>query len=104
MQVSFEVQPSLKSSTMTSHLLSKAQCMSADDRHVLDLTDRAFLLVGAVKSCSLTLSPPSPKGSPVIGYIVCGLRSAQQQDVSEFTHKLLDWLEDAFQMKAEEDR
>ncbi|KAK7904251.1 hypothetical protein WMY93_016858 [Mugilogobius chulae] len=27
-----------------------------------------------------------------------------QQDVSEFTHKLLDWLEDAFQMKAEEDR
>ncbi|XP_033834985.1 ubiquitin carboxyl-terminal hydrolase 25 isoform X1 [Periophthalmus magnuspinnatus] len=28
----------------------------------------------------------------------------QQQDVSEFTHKLLDWLEDAFQMKAEEDR
>ncbi|XP_014826407.1 PREDICTED: ubiquitin carboxyl-terminal hydrolase 25 isoform X4 [Poecilia mexicana] len=28
---------------------------------------------------------------------------SQQQDVSEFTHKLLDWLEDAFQMKAEED-
>uniref|UniRef100_A0A8C7VVT7 ubiquitinyl hydrolase 1 n=1 Tax=Oncorhynchus mykiss TaxID=8022 RepID=A0A8C7VVT7_ONCMY len=28
----------------------------------------------------------------------------QKQDVSEFTHKLLDWLEDAFQMKAEEDR
>lgn len=27
-----------------------------------------------------------------------------QQDVSEFTHKLLDWLEDAFQMKAEEER
>lgn len=27
-----------------------------------------------------------------------------QQDVSEFTHKLLDWLEDAFQIKAEEDR
>uniref|UniRef100_A0A674B7U8 Ubiquitin carboxyl-terminal hydrolase n=1 Tax=Salmo trutta TaxID=8032 RepID=A0A674B7U8_SALTR len=24
---------------------------------------------------------------------------SQQQDVSEFTHKLLDWLEDAFQMK-----
>lgn len=30
--------------------------------------------------------------------------SAPQQDVSEFTHKLLDWLEDAFQIKAEEDR
>ncbi|XP_016897380.1 ubiquitin carboxyl-terminal hydrolase 25 isoform X8 [Cynoglossus semilaevis] len=29
---------------------------------------------------------------------------SQQQDVSEFTHKLLDWLEDAFQIKAEEDR
>ncbi|KAI3373400.1 hypothetical protein L3Q82_022008, partial [Scortum barcoo] len=29
---------------------------------------------------------------------------SQQQDVSEFTHKLLDWLEDAFQMKAEEGR
>uniref|UniRef100_A0A7N4UZT3 Ubiquitin carboxyl-terminal hydrolase n=1 Tax=Sarcophilus harrisii TaxID=9305 RepID=A0A7N4UZT3_SARHA len=29
---------------------------------------------------------------------------SQQQDVSEFTHKLLDWLEDAFQMKAEEER
>ncbi|XP_021174973.2 ubiquitin carboxyl-terminal hydrolase 25 isoform X3 [Fundulus heteroclitus] len=29
--------------------------------------------------------------------------SESQQDVSEFTHKLLDWLEDAFQMKAEED-
>ncbi|XP_073660491.1 ubiquitin carboxyl-terminal hydrolase 25 isoform X3 [Tursiops truncatus] len=28
---------------------------------------------------------------------------SQQQDVSEFTHKLLDWLEDAFQMKAEEE-
>ncbi|XP_018604314.1 ubiquitin carboxyl-terminal hydrolase 25-like isoform X3 [Scleropages formosus] len=28
----------------------------------------------------------------------------QQQDVSEFSHKLLDWLEDAFQMKAEEER
>ncbi|XP_051902187.1 ubiquitin carboxyl-terminal hydrolase 25 isoform X3 [Hippocampus zosterae] len=28
---------------------------------------------------------------------------SQQQDVSEFTHKLLDWLEDAFQMKSEED-
>jgi len=28
----------------------------------------------------------------------------QQQDVSEFTHKLLDWLEDAFQIKAEEER
>ncbi|XP_061754141.1 ubiquitin carboxyl-terminal hydrolase 25 isoform X1 [Nerophis ophidion] len=28
----------------------------------------------------------------------------QQQDVSEFTHKLLDWLEDAFKIKAEEDR
>ncbi|KTF76929.1 hypothetical protein cypCar_00015384 [Cyprinus carpio] len=27
-----------------------------------------------------------------------------KQDVSEFTHKLLDWLEDAFQIKAEEDR
>jgi hypothetical protein len=26
-----------------------------------------------------------------------------QQDVSEFTHKLLDWLEDAFQTKAEEE-
>ncbi|XP_072823934.1 ubiquitin carboxyl-terminal hydrolase 25 isoform X5 [Vicugna pacos] len=26
-----------------------------------------------------------------------------EQDVSEFTHKLLDWLEDAFQMKAEEE-
>ncbi|XP_053312845.1 ubiquitin carboxyl-terminal hydrolase 25 isoform X4 [Spea bombifrons] len=29
---------------------------------------------------------------------------SQQQDVSEFTHKLLDWLEDAFQNKAEEER
>uniref|UniRef100_A0A8C9SFT8 Ubiquitin carboxyl-terminal hydrolase 25 n=1 Tax=Scleropages formosus TaxID=113540 RepID=A0A8C9SFT8_SCLFO len=29
---------------------------------------------------------------------------SQQQDVSEFTHKLLDWLEDAFQLKAEEER
>lgn len=29
---------------------------------------------------------------------------ALQQDVSEFTHKLLDWLEDAFQMQAEEER
>uniref|UniRef100_A0A3B3RSV1 Ubiquitin carboxyl-terminal hydrolase 25 n=1 Tax=Paramormyrops kingsleyae TaxID=1676925 RepID=A0A3B3RSV1_9TELE len=29
---------------------------------------------------------------------------SQQQDVSEFTHRLLDWLEDAFQMKAEEER
>ncbi|XP_016296016.1 ubiquitin carboxyl-terminal hydrolase 25-like isoform X4 [Sinocyclocheilus anshuiensis] len=29
---------------------------------------------------------------------------SQQQDVSEFTHKLLDWLEDAFQIKVEEDR
>uniref|UniRef100_A0A8C9V3P0 ubiquitinyl hydrolase 1 n=1 Tax=Scleropages formosus TaxID=113540 RepID=A0A8C9V3P0_SCLFO len=29
---------------------------------------------------------------------------SQQQDVSEFSHKLLDWLEDAFQMKAEEER
>uniref|UniRef100_A0A4W3JAR6 Ubiquitin carboxyl-terminal hydrolase 25 n=1 Tax=Callorhinchus milii TaxID=7868 RepID=A0A4W3JAR6_CALMI len=29
---------------------------------------------------------------------------SQQQDVSEFTHKLLDWLEDAFQVKAEEER
>ncbi|XP_031953154.1 ubiquitin carboxyl-terminal hydrolase 25 isoform X1 [Malurus melanocephalus] len=29
---------------------------------------------------------------------------SQQQDVSEFTHKLLDWLEDAFQIKAEEER
>ncbi|XP_039600484.1 ubiquitin carboxyl-terminal hydrolase 25 isoform X2 [Polypterus senegalus] len=29
---------------------------------------------------------------------------SQQQDVSEFTHKLLDWLEDAFQMKADEER
>ncbi|XP_038657304.1 ubiquitin carboxyl-terminal hydrolase 25 isoform X3 [Scyliorhinus canicula] len=28
----------------------------------------------------------------------------QQQDVSEFTHKLLDWLEDAFQVKTEEPR
>ncbi|XP_020015396.2 ubiquitin carboxyl-terminal hydrolase 25 isoform X4 [Castor canadensis] len=28
---------------------------------------------------------------------------SQQQDVSEFTHKLLDWLEDAFQTKAEEE-
>uniref|UniRef100_A0A674NFT2 Ubiquitin carboxyl-terminal hydrolase n=1 Tax=Takifugu rubripes TaxID=31033 RepID=A0A674NFT2_TAKRU len=27
-----------------------------------------------------------------------------KQDVSEFTHKLLDWLEDAFQMQAEEER
>ncbi|KAJ8414630.1 hypothetical protein AAFF_G00038320 [Aldrovandia affinis] len=27
--------------------------------------------------------------------------SQQQQDVSEFTHKLLDWLEDAFQMEEE---
>uniref|UniRef100_A0A8C1GYS4 Ubiquitin carboxyl-terminal hydrolase n=1 Tax=Cyprinus carpio TaxID=7962 RepID=A0A8C1GYS4_CYPCA len=26
---------------------------------------------------------------------------SQQQDVSEFTHKLLDWLEDAFQIKGE---
>ncbi|XP_053242480.1 ubiquitin carboxyl-terminal hydrolase 25 isoform X2 [Podarcis raffonei] len=29
---------------------------------------------------------------------------SQQQDVSEFTHKLLDWLEDAFQIKAEEEQ
>uniref|UniRef100_H2ZYR3 Ubiquitin carboxyl-terminal hydrolase 25 n=1 Tax=Latimeria chalumnae TaxID=7897 RepID=H2ZYR3_LATCH len=29
---------------------------------------------------------------------------SQQQDVSEFTHKLLDWLEDAFHMKAEDER
>ncbi|XP_055991409.1 ubiquitin carboxyl-terminal hydrolase 25 isoform X2 [Sorex fumeus] len=28
---------------------------------------------------------------------------SQQQDVSEFTHKLLDWLEDAFQMKTDEE-
>lgn len=31
-------------------------------------------------------------------------RVTQQQDVSEFTHKLLDWLEDAFQMQAEQER
>ncbi|XP_063059041.1 ubiquitin carboxyl-terminal hydrolase 25 isoform X4 [Engraulis encrasicolus] len=30
--------------------------------------------------------------------------SESQQDVCEFTHKLLDWLEDAFQVKAEETR
>ncbi|XP_035752306.1 ubiquitin carboxyl-terminal hydrolase 25 [Egretta garzetta] len=30
--------------------------------------------------------------------------SRSRQDVSEFTHKLLDWLEDAFQIKAEEER
>ncbi|KAM6447234.1 ubiquitin carboxyl-terminal hydrolase 25 isoform 4-T4 [Liasis olivaceus] len=29
---------------------------------------------------------------------------SQQQDVSEFTHKLLDWLEDAFQIQAEEEQ
>lgn len=45
----------------------------------------------------------------IIGFLYFYLFSlylcfAQQQDVSEFTHKLLDWLEDAFQMKAEEDR
>lgn len=28
---------------------------------------------------------------------------SQQEDVSEFTHKFLDWLEDAFQMKSEEE-
>ncbi|KAL2094455.1 hypothetical protein ACEWY4_009174 [Coilia grayii] len=30
--------------------------------------------------------------------------SESQQDVCEFTHKLLDWLEDAFQVKAEDTR
>lgn len=35
---------------------------------------------------------------------VCVLCVFQQQDVCEFTHKLLDWLEDAFQVKAEESR
>lgn len=59
--------------------------------------------MGVVQSRSLTLWPQCPKGSPVIGHFVCSCL-AQQQDVSEFTHKLLDWLEDAFQMKAEEDR
>lgn len=43
-----------------------------------------------------------PVSIVVIGLFRCVL--PEQQDVSEFTHKLLDWLEDAFQMKAEEDR
>lgn len=55
MQVPFEVQKSVNSSAKTSHLLSKVHCISADDRHGIDLTDWTFLLVGAVKSCSLTL-------------------------------------------------
>lgn len=63
------------------------------------------LLVDTVALSDAVLWPPYPEDSLVIGrlYKLC-LCFAQQQDVSEFTHKLLDWLEDAFQMKAEEDR
>lgn len=39
MQVPFEVQLSVNPSAKTSHLLSKAQCTSAHDRHGIDLTD-----------------------------------------------------------------
>lgn len=63
--------------TKTSHLWSKAQCISADDRHNIDLTDWAFLLVGAVKSCSLTLWPLCPNGSPVIGHFACALLNSR---------------------------
>ncbi|KFQ93109.1 Ubiquitin carboxyl-terminal hydrolase 25, partial [Nipponia nippon] len=51
------------------------------------------LLVGDTSLCSVTY---------VKTY--CSFYIFQQQDVSEFTHKLLDWLEDAFQIKAEEER
>lgn len=66
-----EVQQSVNSSAKTSHLWSKVVLMPADDRHGIDLTDWTFLLVGAVKSCGLTLWPLCPKGSSVIGHFVC---------------------------------
>lgn len=54
----------------TSHLISKAQRLSADDRQGIDLTDWTFLLVGTVESCSLTLWPPCPKDNRVICHFV----------------------------------
>lgn len=46
MQVAFEVQQSVNSSAKKSPLISKAQCISEEDRHGIDLTDWiCFLLV-----------------------------------------------------------
>ncbi|XP_032826770.2 ubiquitin carboxyl-terminal hydrolase 25-like isoform X2 [Petromyzon marinus] len=43
--------------------------------------------------------------SPAVHILKGAFRGADtQQDVSEFTHKLLDWLEDAFRISAEESR
>lgn len=63
-----------------------------------------FLLMGTVTICTLSLWLRCLKGIDILTGFFLLFALTQQQDVSEFTHKLLDWLEDAFQMKAEEDR
>lgn len=75
-----------------------------------------MLLFWALFSATFALSESTDKGKFVIFSDQLGPVKTRmhlfriwigvfvQQDVSEFTHKLLDWLEDAFQIKAEEDR
>lgn len=52
----------------------------------------------------LILQSDTPLYSVIYVNVYWSFNIFQQQDVSEFTHKLLDWLEDAFQIKAEEER
>lgn len=51
----------------------------------------------AARAASLVSRPPGRR-------VTLGVPFPLQQDVSEFSHKLLDWLEDAFQKQAEEER
>lgn len=75
------------------------------DSRAIDSTDWALSSSQGTSSVFQLDSgdPLRPDGRPVIAPSFLFF-FAQQQDVSEFTHKLLDWLEDAFQMKAEEER
>lgn len=56
-------------------------------------------LSGGSSASQVVFSVEQTQGHLLAGVTIdSALSSLFQQDVSEFTHKLLDWLEDAFQL------
>ncbi|XP_063799259.1 ubiquitin carboxyl-terminal hydrolase 28 isoform X2 [Pseudophryne corroboree] len=80
--------------SISQSMLDRCQCRS-EKRNIAFMQELQYLFALMVGSNRKCVDPSAALELLKDAFLS---EEAQQQDVSEFTHKLLDWLEDAFQM------